>query len=294
MMAEHASFSSFLQSENQAGRAVAAFNVYNLLTIRAAVQSAANLNRPVIVALGEKYLSHMTPTQFVSTVNAMTERHPDVLVWIHLDHAKNPNVCMEAIAAGFNSVMIDASDEPFDDNVKLTRDIVECAHARGVGVEAELGGIGVGDGSHEFIDGSEQLTDPDDAAAFVEATGVDALAVSIGTVHGFYRGTPNIDTARLAVIRERVQVPLVLHGGSGTPVDVIRKTIGLGISKINVNTELSAVAVKTIQTTIETRPTIHLSELELKAQDAALQVMTEYMKRFDVHVPLSDLGQVKS
>lgn len=283
-MANVSAFSRRLTEEQGNGRAVAAFNVYNRLTIRAAVSASATLHRPVIVALGEKYLSHFTPREFVQNVRSIAQRQPTAKVWIHLDHAQRQQTCFEAIDAGFDSVMIDASMEPIEENVRRTKQVVQAAHKQCVAVEAELGGIGAGDASHEFADGLEQLTDPADAKRFVRETGVDWLAVSIGTVHGFYRGEPHIDVHLLKAIQAVVDVPLVLHGGSGTPVDVIRQTIQLGIAKINVNTEISARSVRAIDTAISENPTIHLSELDLYAERAAQETMMEFIKRFDARL----------
>lgn len=283
-MMERMGFSRLLQDAQTRGRAVAAFNVYNRVTIGAALSASETSQQPVILALGEKYLRHFTPDEFVQNVQSMSTCYPGAMFAIHLDHAKRLDTCMAAIDAGFDSVMIDASTETIEENIRLTKQIVTLAHQHRVAVEAELGGIGVGQASHEFSDGLEQLTDPADAELFVQSTRVDCLAVSIGTVHGFYQGEPHIDIARLQAIQAVVDIPLVLHGGSGTPVDVIHETIRYGIAKINVNTEVSAKAVQAVQTAISNNPKIHLSELDVYAASAAKDVMLDYIKRFDTQL----------
>ncbi|MCL6517462.1 class II fructose-bisphosphate aldolase [Alicyclobacillus sp.] len=291
-----APFGPMLRQAVADGYAVAAFNVYDLATFRAAVAVAKQTGAPVILALGERYFSLMRPRTAVALLRSLLAEAGAIpagaipasaipassgpVVGLHLDHAASPEHCLEAIEAGFSSVMIDASHLPFEENVRVTRAVVEAAHARGVGVEAELGGIAAGDASHEFSTGTEALTDPDQAAAFVAATGVDALAVSVGTVHGLYRGDPHIDLPRLQAIRARVDVPLVLHGGSGTPADLLSAAIGRGVAKVNVNTEVALAAVRRIAEAVAAKPKTHLSELTGIAEAAAREVMADYIARF--------------
>lgn len=276
------------------GYAVAAFNVYDLATFRAAVAAARRRKAPVILALGERYFHLMRPRTAVALLRSLLEEEgaaeEGLAIGLHLDHAASPEHCLEAIEAGFSSVMIDASHLPFEENVRVTKVVVAAAHARGAGVEAELGGIAAGEASHEFSSGTEALTDPEQAAAFVAATGVDALAVSVGTVHGLYRGEPHIDLPRLAAIRARVDVPLVLHGGSGTPADLLKAAIARGVAKVNVNTEISLAAVRRIAGTVAERPKAHLSELTVVAEGAAQEVMEAYIDRFLWPGPDADSG----
>jgi len=166
-----------------------------------------------------------------------------VPVTLHLDHTRDFAVIQDAIAAGFTSVMIDASDKPLDENIASTREVVVYAHAHGVSVEAELGRIGKADQENiETDDDTELYTDPHEARRFVEETGVDALAVSVGTVHGVYKvKQAKIDFERLQAIRVETDVPLVLHGGSGVPPADIQRAIHLpggGVTKVNIATDL--------------------------------------------------------
>jgi fructose-bisphosphate aldolase, class II len=168
---------------------------------------------------------------------------------LHLDHTKDFNVIAEAIEVGFTSVMIDASEHPFKKNIKITKSVVEYAHSKGVTVEAELGMIGTTDFIETDVD-EELFTEPEEAKQFVEETGVDALAVSVGTSHGVYLvKNPKIDIERLIEIRALTSVPLVLHGGSGTPSEMIKNAIQIpkgGISKVNIATDLEHTMIKTL------------------------------------------------
>ncbi|MFH0067096.1 ketose-bisphosphate aldolase [Peribacillus sp. NPDC056705] len=168
---------------------------------------------------------------------------------LHLDHTKDFNVISEAIEVGFTSVMIDASEQPFKKNIEITKKVVEYAHSRGVTVEAELGKIGTTDFIETDVD-EELFTEPKEAKQFVEETGIDALAVSVGTSHGVYLvKNPRIDIERLIEIRALTSVPLVLHGGSGTPSEMIRNAIQIpngGISKVNIATDIEHMMIKTL------------------------------------------------
>lgn len=161
-----------------------------------------------------------------------------VPVALHLDHCNTFEECVEAIEAGFSSVMIDGSSLPLDENIALTKKVVDYAHKVGVTVEGELGRL-VGEEGKLVVKGPEAAqTDPDEALRFVQETGVDCLAVSIGTQHGAYTCTPKLNIERLTKIREKVNIPLVLHGGSGTPIEQVQEAIKAGIRKVNVGTDL--------------------------------------------------------
>jgi tagatose 1,6-diphosphate aldolase GatY/KbaY len=158
---------------------------------------------------------------------------------LHLDHGNEMEQVRECVEAGFTSVMLDCSTQSFEGNAAALRAVAELAHPRGITVEGEIGHVGRADG--HAVEGQwaeSTLTDPEEAARYVEASGVDALAVSIGNAHGQYTRLPRLDFERLAAIRERVGVPLVLHGGSGTPPEDLRRAIPLGVAKVNVATEL--------------------------------------------------------
>ncbi len=246
-----------LEDADRKGRAVGAFNVYNLESLQAVLDASRESETPVIVATTPKALRYAGEA-FAATLVEALRNHP-LPVALHLDHGRTLQDVVWAIRHGWTSVMLDASHEPFEKNVALTRRAVEVAHAVGVSVEGELGVLaGVED---DVEGGSPALTDPEQAREFVERTGVDALAVAVGTAHGAYkfRGEPRLDLERIAAIRRRVSAFLVLHGASGVPEDlvekarrygahlpdprgvpdgVLRKAIARGIRKVNTDTDL--------------------------------------------------------
>ncbi|MEK4246690.1 class II fructose-bisphosphate aldolase [Psychrobacillus sp. FSL K6-2684] len=258
--------------------AVAAFNVYSLETVQAAIKVAEQENQPVIIALGERYFPTVDVEGFAAMVKAMAEK-ATVPVALHLDHAYEKESIIRAIRCGFTSVMFDGSAHPFEENVRLTKEIVEIAHMAGVSVEAEIGSLAKGEFSDEE-EGTGTLTDPKAAKAFVEATGVDFLAAAIGTVHGMYKGEPKIDLTLLKRIQQAVDLPLVLHGGSGTPEAVVKEAVQLGICKVNVNTEVSMAAVSFMQDYLASKDMVHLSIVMSEMQQAMEPVMTKFVRLF--------------
>ena len=258
--------------------AVAAFNVYSLETVQAAIKVAEQENQPVIIALGERYFPTVDVEGFAAMVKAMAEK-ATVPVALHLDHAYEKESIIRAIRCGFTSVMFDGSAHPFEENVRLTKEIVEIVHMAGVSVEAEIGSLAKGEFSDEE-EGTGTLTDPKAAKAFVEATGVDFLAAAIGTVHGMYKGEPKIDLPLLKRIQQAVDLPLVLHGGSGTPEAVVKEAVQLGICKVNVNTEVSMAAVSFMQDYLAPKNMVHLSTVMSEMQQAMEPVMTKFVRLF--------------
>lgn len=265
-----------LTQAQQGQYAVAAFNVYNLETAQAAIQVSEREGTPVIIALGERYFPTVDVEGFAAMIKAMAEK-VKVPVALHLDHAYEKESIIRAIRAGFTSVMYDGSKYDLAQNIHSTKEIVEIAHMAGVSVEAEIGSVARGAFSDEE-EGDGTLTDPESAKAFVAETNVDFLAAAIGTVHGMYKGEPKIDLALLEKIREAVGIPLVLHGGSGTPDDVLKKAIELGICKVNVNTEVSMAAVSYLQTCFEKQQMAHLSTIMADMQQAMEPVMTKFVR----------------
>lgn len=213
-----------------------------------------------------------------ATVNALG-KNTNTPIALHLDHCKSFEHIVQAIRAGFTSVMYDGSNLSFEENIKETKKIVSIAHSVNVSVEAELGGISLGDRSNE--EEREQIyTDPNEAEIFVKETGVDALAVSIGTVHGMYKGEPKIDIGVLKSIASRIDIPLVLHGGSGTPENIIKECIRNGICKINVNTEISAYTVDKIKEALRSDKDYHLSKISILEIEYIKEVVEKYMNMF--------------
>ena len=240
----------------------------------------------VIAAFGAAYLTNMS-LDTAHAIVASLAYEACVPICLHLDHCRDMNVIFRAIKSGFGSVMYDGSALPFAENVANTRMVCQVAHACGVSVEAELGCLAVGVDSHEGrAEDVEQYTDPQAAREFVTATEVDALAVSIGTVHGLYKGKPHIRTDILEEIHRAVDVPLVLHGGSGTPEGDLRACIARGIAKINVNTEISsAVVAQTAQMLAQDKP--HYSVLSLRQADDVKAAVKKYISMFGKRASLS-------
>lgn len=231
-----------LTKAKEGGYAIGAFNVFNLETAKGVARAAVAKKSPVIIQVSESTIEYagLKPiTHIVSTI-AKNEAN-GIPVVLHLDHGRSFRSATECIEAGFTSIMIDASDLPFDENAALTGKVVEYARKRGVAVQGELGRIRGKEGSIKTAVEDAVMTDPDEAAQFVKKTKVDTLAVSVGNMHGVAKlksGVPRLDLERLKAISERVRVPLVLHGASGIPAAQIRRAMALGVRIINIDSEL--------------------------------------------------------
>ena len=259
--------------------AVGAFNGYNYETFKGIVDAGRECEQPVILAFGAKYLANMSlETAYAMAKSLAAEQAQPVC--LHLDHCSDINTVYRAIRVGFNSVMYDGSALPLVENMKNTQQICAAAHACKVTVEAELGCLAAGERSHEgSSDDVAAYTDPLQAQQFANATGVDALAVSIGTVHGLYKGEPKLRLDLLKKIRALVKTPLVLHGGSGLARDDIFACIANGIVKININTEISVHAVeRTVQELAQGQP--HFSELSLHQIGYVKEIAKKYIAFF--------------
>ena len=218
------------------GYAIPAFNFENMEMLQAILAAAEELGSPVLLQTTPSTLKYMTLRQAYAMAKAEADA-VRVPVALHLDHCESYEGVCDALDAGYSSVMIDASKLDFEENIAVTRKTVQAAHARGVTVEAELGTVGGKEDSHSA---SIAYTDPGEAVDFFRRTGVDIFAVAIGTAHGFYKGEPKLDFELLQKLAGLIDAPLVLHGGSGIPDEMIRKTIELGICKVNFATELRA------------------------------------------------------
>jgi len=226
-------------------RALGAFNVYNMESVMAVMQAAQNLKAPVIIAFGESYFSY-APVEIIAGIVKELAGNMDVPIVLHLDHARNPDSIIKAIKCGFTSVMYDGSAYEFYKNIEKTKRIVDLAHEAGVSVEGELGYLNNEDGNVDLQSGIEnEFTKPEEAIEFAQTTGIDALAIAIGNSHGLYKGIPILNMDILEQINKAVNIPLVLHGCSGIPDDMLVTAVSLGVCKINVNTEISTGAVQT-------------------------------------------------
>ena len=228
-----------LKDAQQKGYALGAFNPCNLETTLGIVKAAVAKQKPVIIQISEGVIDYAGLKPITHIVETIAKNETvNVPVALHLDHGKSFHSIAECIKAGFSSIMIDASDLPFDENVALTKQAVDYAHQHGVLAQGELGEVVRGVAEIKKV----ALTDPDQAEEFVKATGVDTLAVSVGNIHGIIKmreGVPKLDLERLAAIYQKVKIPLVLHGASGLDASQIRKAIESGIRIINIHTEIN-------------------------------------------------------
>lgn len=272
-----------LEKGEKGGFAVGAFSARSSQFIKSIFRAGERTQSPIIVqvTLTECKWYQMTLAQFADDFwNLFESEKPTIPVALHLDHTQDIEIIKEAISLGFTSVMIDASTRPLAENIKITAEVVEYAHARGVSVEGELGKIGTTD-MMETETSEELFTDPAEAEHFVKMTRVDALAVSVGTAHGVYAAVqPKVDVERIKAIRARTPVHLVLHGGSGTPKELIYPAIHLaggGISKINVATDLELALIKSLG--IENRVTNdELKALPAKELEKALAAVQDIVE----------------
>jgi fructose-bisphosphate aldolase, class II len=241
------SMTEMLKKANAEGYAVGQFNINNLEYTQAILQAAEEEKSPVILGVSEgaaRYIGGFKTV--VKMVEGLLEDYKiTVPVAIHLDHGSSFDKCKDAIDAGFTSVMIDASHDPFEQNIETTKKVVEYAHAKGVSVEAELGTVG---GQEDDVIAEGVIyADVNECKELVERTGIDTLAPALGSVHGPYKGEPNLGFKEMEEINKVAGVPLVLHGGTGIPTHDIQKAISFGTAKINVNTENQISSTKTVR-----------------------------------------------
>jgi fructose-bisphosphate aldolase class II len=269
-----------LGKAEKGGYAVGAFNANNMEIVQAIIESAVEERSPVIIQASQGAIKYAGLDFIVAMVTTAAES-ADVPVVLHLDHGTDFSQVMRCIRQGFSSVMIDGSRLPLEENISITRQVLEVARAVGVSVEAELGKIG---GTEDDISVNERdalFTDPQEAKTFVEETGVDALAVAIGTAHGVYKGEPKLDFPRLQKIKELTDVPIVLHGSSGVSDDAIRQAVELGISKINIDTDIRQAFVGRAVAYMKENPdNIDPRKLLAPAKEDAKKIIREKMRLF--------------
>jgi len=226
-----------LQEAHKGNYAVGAFNTSNLEITQAIIEAAEEMNSPVIIQTSQGAIKYAGIENLSAIVMTMAE-NASVPVALHLDHGTDFDVIMDCLRCGWSSVMIDASKYEFDKNVELTKEITKIAHPMGVSVEAEIGKIG---GQEEHINVSDRdatMTDPNEALEFAKLTKCDSLAIGVGTAHGVYKGKPEIDFERIKIIKNMLDMPLVLHGCSGVPEEDVKMAASLGINKVNIDTDL--------------------------------------------------------
>jgi fructose-bisphosphate aldolase class II len=236
------------------GYAVGQFNLNNLEFTQAILQAAQAENSPVILGVSEGAARYMSGFKTVVKMveGLMEDLKVTVPVAIHLDHGSSFEKCKEAIDAGFTSVMIDASHHPFEENIEITSKVVDYAHSKGVSVEAELGTVG---GQEDDVIAEGVIyADPKECEELVKRTGIDCLAPALGSVHGPYKGEPNLGFKEMEEIGKITGLPLVLHGGTGIPTKDIQQSVSLGTAKINVNTENQITSAKAVREALAANP----------------------------------------
>ena len=240
-----------LLDAQKGGYAVGAFNVENMEMVKAVLAAAEELKAPVMLQTTPGTIKYGTVETYAAIVKAEAEK-VSVPVCLHLDHGNSFELAVQAMKAGYTSVMIDGSHEDFENNIAITKKVVDVAKAIGIPVEAELGKVG---GKEDDLEAdADTNTDPMEAKEFAERTGISSLAVAIGTAHGFYVGTPVLDKPRVSAIKEVVSVPLVPHGASGLSEEDVRECVERGMCKVNFATELRAAYTAAVKKLLEEKP----------------------------------------
>lgn len=265
-----------LADAQKGGYAVGAFNVENMEMVKAVIAAAEELHAPVMLQTTPSTIKYGTLETYYAIVAAEAKKAA-VPVCLHLDHGSSFELAVQALKAGYTSVMIDGSHEDLEGNIAVSKRVADVAKACGIPVEAELGKVG---GKEDDLEAeADTNSDPAEAKEFVERTGVTSLAVAIGTAHGFYKGTPVLDKERVSEIRKVVSIPLVLHGASGLSDDEVRECVRRGICKVNFATELRAAYTAAGKKLIEEKPdTFDPKKLGVVGMEAVKQLVIERMK----------------
>ena len=254
-------------------KAILATNFYNFETLKGVLQAAKNSDSPLILQLTESSINYMGLENALN-MGRIGLDYFDVEGWIHLDHGGSVELAKKCIEIGFDSVMFDGSELPLEQNIEQTMKVVKMAKSHDINVEAELGYVAkLGQSTTKM-----GYTSPEDAVFFVKETGVNALAVAIGTAHGFYKEEPKLDYSRLKAIAEVTGIPLVLHGGSGVPGEAIRKAVSLGICKVNVATEIKNIFMKKLQQLLAENNEIDLRKVFPPAINAVSHLIESKLK----------------
>jgi ketose-bisphosphate aldolase len=259
--------------------AILAANFYNYETLSGVLQAASNLKTSVILQLSESSIRYMSLPVAAAMARAAIKEY-GVEAWIHLDHGSTVSMVQRCLDAGFDSVMIDASEKSLDENIEITTKVVEIASAYKANVEAELGFVAKLGQPQAGI----EFTQPDDAAVFVKETGVNALAVAIGSAHGFYKQTPKLDIELLAKINRRITTPLVLHGSSGIPDSMLIEAIKNGICKVNLATEIKNAFMLALKERLKNNSEIDLRIVFPDATRAVVDLLQNKLKTINYNI----------
>lgn len=270
-----ADYKQALLDADAKGYAIPAFNCSDCWEMQAVAEAAAE-KRAVVYLATNMRVAQSVGLDYLYAMAEVARQKSGGHVILHLDHSNSVDLCKAAVDSGYQSVMIDASMCSLEENIRQTREVVEYAHRRGAIVEAEIGRI-LGRGVEGTYEGDDYLVHPADAVALAESTGVDSLAVGIGTAHGFYNSKPHIDLERLRQVNRLVSIPLVLHGGTGVPFEVVKECIKEGMAKVNVGTQLHATYIKDLKTRIDAAST-NISDLMEPVKEAIKPVVAQWIE----------------
>lgn len=264
-----------LLDAKKGGYAVGAFNVENMEMVKAVIAAAEELNAPVMLQTTPSTVKYASLEMYAAMVAAEAKK-AKVPVCLHLDHGSSYELAVAAMEAGYTSVMIDGSHETFEDNIAVTKKVVEVAKTKGIPVEAELGKVG---GKEDDLEAdADTNTDPQEAKVFVERTGVSSLAIAIGTAHGFYAGTPVLDKVRVSEIKALVEAPLVLHGASGLSEEDVKECVERGMCKVNFATELRVAYTDAVKKLLAEKPeTFDPKKLGVVGMEAVKEIVKSRM-----------------
>ncbi|MCU5774466.1 class II fructose-bisphosphate aldolase family protein [Erwiniaceae bacterium BAC15a-03b] len=273
----YASMKAVIDDAWQRQYAVLAINCFNLETARAAIAAAEQQQAPLILNVYQGHSRHFPPHIAMPLVQALAQQ-ASVPVALSLDHGKAFDLIGQSFRAGFTGLMIDASSHPLAENIRQTRQVVQMAATADVCVEGELGHIADAP-MYDLDDAAVKMTQVEDVIPFISQTGIDLLAVSVGTAHGLYPAnvTPQINFERLAALHRESPVPLALHGGSGTKADDIRRVSQHGVAKINVGAAVFEAGKNALQTALHQQPTAELADLLAQMESACQQVVYQYL-----------------
>lgn len=267
-----------LKEASENDYAIPAFNVHTMEMIQAVAEKAAEMRAPVIIQTTPGTLRHAGIAYIVSNVKTAVEKY-NIPIALHLDHCSDYDIVIKCIRGGYTSVMVDGSMLPYQDNVKLVKDVVKVAKAADIAVEGEIGRIGGTEDDISVDNKKANLTTPKEAIKFTGDTGINSLAVAIGTAHGVYKGEPKLDFKRLIEIKNEVNVPLVLHGASGVPEESVKKAIEKGMTKINIATDLKIPMTEAIKKYFKENPKSNDPRKYLgEGKKAVKQILEEKIK----------------
>ncbi|NLV17364.1 MAG: class II fructose-1,6-bisphosphate aldolase [Syntrophomonadaceae bacterium] len=274
------SVAELLAKAEAGGYAVGAFNANNMEIVQAIAMAAEKENSPVIMQASQGAIKYAGLEYIVGLVRIAAET-THVPIALHLDHGTSFDQVVRCIRSGFSSVMYDGSQLPLEENIRITQKVIEISRPIGVSVEGELGHIGGTEDDISVDEKDAHYTDPDEALTFVRETGVDALAIGIGTAHGQYKGEPKLDFERLEKISKLVNVPIVLHGSSGVPDEAIRRAISLGVRKVNIDTNIREAFVAGARKVLEDNPAeIDPRKILGPGKEGAIELIREKIRLF--------------